>query len=120
MLKLMLTDECPSISLTTLTLTPLASKSVAAVCRRSWKRIDRAFLTAILAATPMNEPEYWWTMTSITRTGTLKFRIPVRLTRGQFGGDGGESNSSNDIHPCSPSCVSDEFSYVSAAAQFAN
>src|SRR5260221_3982342 len=36
------------------------------------------------------------------------------------GEDGGESNSSHDIRPCSPSCVSAEFSYVSAAAQFAS
>jgi len=54
---------------------------------------DREFLTAILTATPVNEPVFWRPMMNTKRTGTLKFRVPVLLTRDQFGGDGGESNS---------------------------
>jgi len=39
MSRVMLTEECPSISETIFGFTSLLSRSVAHVCRRSWKRI---------------------------------------------------------------------------------
>src|SRR5258706_5313952 len=55
-------------------------------------------------------------------------RMPSRPSKSTMGyereldgeRDRGESNSSNGIRPCPPSCVSAEFSYVSVAAQFAS